>query len=179
MTDLIEELKSLSDADRGDLLPRHETVDVRRLSERAVESFRSRTEARSIRLESLPLSDSAVVEGDEGKLFQVLLNVLGNAVRFTPDGGSIEVRTGRSPAGRDEGVFLSVADTGPGVPEDKLDRIFDRFYRIDEARNREHGGRGLGLAISKAIVESHGGTIRAFNRPAGGLEIRIYLPAAR
>jgi len=177
MTDLIEELKSLSDADRGELLSRRGPVEVIRLTERAAESFRSRAEARGIRIETIPMIDSAVVEGDEGKLYQVLLNVIGNAVRFTPAGGSIEVRTGRGTTGKGSGVFISVADSGPGVPEDKLDRIFDRFYRIDEARNREHGGRGLGLAISKAIVEGHGGTIRAFNRPAGGLEVRITLPA--
>ncbi|MFP4562110.1 MAG: ATP-binding protein [Spirochaetia bacterium] len=176
MTDLIEELKSLSDADRGELLSRRGPVDVNRLTERAAESFRSRTEARGIRLETRPMSDAAVVEGDEGKLYQVVLNVIGNAVRFTSDGGSIEVRTGREATGKGSGVFISIADTGPGVPRDKLDRIFDRFYRVDEARNREHGGRGLGLAISKAIVESHGGTIRALNCPAGGLEIRIFLP---
>lgn len=178
MAALIEELKDLSDADRGELLSQREPVDVNRLVERALESFRVRTDDRGIALEMRTTADTARVDADAGKIYQVLLNVIGNSVRYTPEGGCIEVRTSRRKIGGGTGVSISVADTGPGVPADKLDRIFDRFYRVDEARNREHGGRGLGLAISKAIVESHGGAVTAVNRPAGGLEVRVTLPAA-
>ena len=179
MAELIEELKTLSDADRGSLVTKRVSVDLGNLAQRAVDSFRVRTEEKGIHLGLNKAESPVVIDADEGKIYQVLLNVIGNAVGYTPEGGSVEVRI--SPAAVRTGTArtggeISVADTGPGVPEDKLEKIFERFFRMEETRSREHGGRGLGLAISKAIVESHGGTIRASNRPSGGLDIRILLP---
>lgn len=114
------------------------------------------------------------VLGDQGQLEQVLLNLLDNAVKYTPQGGSVTVTV------RPEGarVAVVVADTGSGIPGKDLSRIFERFYRVDEARSREQGGTGLGLAIVKHIVQLHGGEIKVESEPGKGSVFTVCLPAA-
>lgn len=119
----------------------------------------------------LQAADGCVL-ADENLLRQLLLILLDNAAKYTPTGRAITL----SADVRTAGVEILVADEGCGVPEEQLEKIFDRFYRVDKARARETGGTGLGLAIAKTIVQLHGGTIRAENNPAGGLTVRIALP---
>jgi two-component system phosphate regulon sensor histidine kinase PhoR len=113
------------------------------------------------------------VAGDEGRLVQVLTNLLDNAIKYTPEGGTIAVGAKlASPIGNAEpaarAIDLSVADTGIGIPEEDRPRVFERFYRVDKARSRELGGTGLGLAIVKHIVEGHGGQVWVeANHPQG------------
>jgi two-component system phosphate regulon sensor histidine kinase PhoR len=104
------------------------------------------------------------VAGDEGRLAQVLSNLLDNAIKYTPAGGTITVSAALAPSPRTSerpatAIDLSVADTGIGIPEQDRPRVFERFYRVDKARSRELGGTGLGLAIVKHIVEGHGGHV--------------------
>ncbi len=114
------------------------------------------------------------LEMDPDLMDQVIWNLLGNALKFTPGGGRVEVSVTLAT----NEARLEVADTGPGIPEEKLERVFHRFFRIDEARTAgsPEGGLGLGLAIVKAIVDLHGGTVSAFNRPSGGALFRVDLP---
>jgi signal transduction histidine kinase len=107
------------------------------------------------------------------RLQELLLALVDNAVRYTPPGGSITIagRDGPAPA-------ISVADSGPGIPPGELGRIFERFSRADEARSRESGGTGLGLAVAQALARAHGGTITAGNNPGGGAVFTVVLPAA-
>jgi len=104
----------------------------------------------------------------------VLLNLLDNAVKYTPDGGRITLTT-RPDAGR---VAITVADTGSGIPRKDLSRIFERFYRVDEGRSREQGGTGLGLAIVKHIVQLHDGEIKVESEPGEGSVFTLYLKTA-
>jgi two-component system phosphate regulon sensor histidine kinase PhoR len=97
------------------------------------------------------------VYGDRERLKQVMINLLDNAIKYTEDAGSITVSARREGTG---GVCVEVADTGSGIPDQHLGRIFERFYRVDKDRSRDVGGTGLGLAIVKHIVEAHGGVIR-------------------
>ncbi len=105
---------------------------------------------------------------------EVLQNLLDNAVQYTPSGGKIEVRT--RPKGHD--VIFTVSDTGIGIPESDLERIFERFYRVDSARSREAGGTGLGLAIARHIVDAHGGRIWVESAIGQGSRFHFSVPSA-
>jgi signal transduction histidine kinase len=115
------------------------------------------------------------VEADPDRLTQVLRNLVRNAVAHTGPGGYVAV-TASARAGR---LTITVADDGPGIPPDQLERVFERFHRIDEGRTRERGGAGLGLAIARAIVEAHGGRIWARATPGAGTQISFELPGYR
>ena len=114
---------------------------------------------------------------DPQRVAQVLGNLLGNALRHTPAGGSVTLRANATPAaegGHD--LVVSVADTGSGIASADLPHIFDRFYRADRSRSRSLGGAGLGLAIARRIVEAHGGRVGAWSRPGEGTIITFTLP---
>mgnify|MGYP001069766587 CR=1 FL=1 len=113
------------------------------------------------------------ITADRERITQVMMNVVSNSIKYTPDGGTIEVTAGREGTGR---VWMEVSDTGIGIPEKDRDRIFERFYRVDKARSRESGGTGLGLSIAKEIIDQHRGSISIVDKPQPGLTIRIELP---
>ena len=106
------------------------------------------------------------------RLRQLFINILENAHRYADAPGVLLVDRSFS-LGR---VVIRIEDSGPGVPPEVLDRLFDRLYRVDAARSRSHGGSGIGLAICKAVVEAHGGEIRAENSAAGGLAVIVEIP---
>jgi signal transduction histidine kinase len=110
--------------------------------------------------------------GDPGRIHEVLTNLLTNAVRHSPAGGEVQVLAASTPGG----IRLEVSDEGAGVPAEDIERIFDRFYRVDAARGTGGGGAGLGLAIARSIVELHGGSIRAQARQPTGCHIVLDLP---
>ena len=112
------------------------------------------------------------VDGDPERLHQVFANLTDNAARFTPDGGHIDLTARRTPSG----VVLEVVDEGPGIPEGAMERVFERFYRTDEARSTDEGGSGLGLAIARWVVDLHGGRIRAERHEPHGCRIVVDLP---
>ncbi len=112
------------------------------------------------------------VIADEDLLSQVWINLLHNSIKFTPDHGSIHVNLDRSP----EQVIFKISDTGDGIPEEEQERIFERFYKVDKARNRSKGGSGLGLSIVKKIVELHKGTVQVESRVGRGTSFIVSLP---
>ena len=126
---------------------------------------------------TLKAVDDCIVCGDSDLLHSAVENVIRNAVRYTPDGTSVEVSLEQVPGIRPEAV-VRVSDQGPGVPEESLDKLFVPFYRIDDARGRQTGGVGLGLAITDRAVRLHHGTVKAHNRRGGGLSVEIRLPLA-
>mgnify|MGYP000098089046 CR=1 FL=1 len=121
--------------------------------------------------EALTMSDRIMVM-NRGRIEQVMLNVLSNAVKYTPDGGHIRVTAGSE----GETVWMEVADDGIGIPEADRSRIFERFYRVDKARSRESGGTGLGLSIATEIVQRHHGSLTLVDRPGPGTTVRLELP---
>ncbi len=116
--------------------------------------------------------DLPEITGDRARIEQVLLNILSNAVRYTPEGGSVNVRAGHD----GENVWMSVQDTGIGIPKEDLPRIFDRFYRVDKARSRASGGTGLGLSIAMDIVRKHNGSINVESTLGKGTTMTVILP---
>jgi two-component system OmpR family sensor kinase len=168
-------------------------VDLLTLAADAVHDARVMAPARSIDL-SVGAGAALIVLGDEVRLRQVIGNLMSNALLHTPDGTPVEVRIRSgalnealagdpgSPAASGPGwppaVILEVADRGPGLTPDQAERVFERFYRADQARARQGGGTGLGLAIVAALVTAHGGAVRVEPTPGGGATFRIALPLA-
>jgi heavy metal sensor kinase len=113
--------------------------------------------------------EPASVPGDEGLLERLAANIIDNAVRYTPDGGQVVIALQRE----GDAAVLRVADTGPGIPEEALPRIFDRFVVVDRSRSRESGGTGLGLSIVKSIADLHGAAVDVRRRPGGGTEFIV------
>jgi two-component system sensor histidine kinase CpxA len=116
------------------------------------------------------------VRGNASLLHSAIENVVRNAIRYTHEGGSVEIRLQRVEGATGPEALLQVTDCGPGVPEDALEKMFEPFYRLDDARGRLTGGVGLGLAIAQRAVRFHGGRVSASNRPEGGLLVEIHLP---
>ena len=113
------------------------------------------------------------IEADSERIAEVLANLLTNALRHTPTGGRVKVSTRQ----RDDRLEIAVTDNGEGIAPEHLDRVFERFYRIDPARSRASGGTGIGLAIVRAIVEAHGGTVTATSPGTGsGTAVTLLLP---
>jgi signal transduction histidine kinase len=148
-------------------------VDVVRVAEDVCAQVRALPAAtgRDIHLD-MDLPVRIIADGE--RLHQVLLNLLANAVEHTPAGGCAAICVQPSA----DGAHVVVSDTGPGIPDSQIGLIFDRFYRVDGIRRRsDGGGAGLGLAIARAIVEAHGGVIRAANRPEGGAAFSVDIPS--
>jgi two-component system OmpR family sensor kinase/two-component system sensor histidine kinase BaeS len=144
-----------------------EPVDPRALVDEAVAAFLARANEKGVRLTSDSTPDVTTIEADPIRVAEVLANLVSNAVRHTPTGGSVRVTA----EGDGEGVRFSVTDTGAGIPADQLPHVFERFMK-----SADSGGAGLGLAIAKRLVEAHGGSIEARAADGAGTEIRFFLP---
>src|SRR5437899_10550303 len=153
---LVDDLLDLSRIESGRWQPDPERVDVRGLADEAWAAFADRARERQIQF-SATVGNVRYVTADSEALRQVLTNLFDNALRYTPPAGRIAVSLEPAPGG----VTVSLADTGSGIPPERLPRIFERFYRADPGRSREEGGTGLGLAIVKHLVEAHGRRVEA------------------
>lgn len=174
LTKLVDDLHQLSMSDEGALAYQKAPVDLIPLLEVAGGAFRERFASRGLKLQfSLP--DSITVFGDRDRLMQLFNNLLENSLRYTDSGGSLQISAGQ----RDKTVRLTFADSAPGVSDDQLQKLFERFYRTEGSRNRASGGSGLGLAICLNIVEAHNGRIIAAHSPFGGVSITVELPLER
>jgi two-component system phosphate regulon sensor histidine kinase PhoR len=173
---LILDLLSLARLESGEELFDFQAVEVAEIVEACWERHRPRAEAKRQVLEIIPPADGTVLSvwADAEAVEQILDNLLDNAVKYTPAGGRISVRW-RLEA---EQVCLEVADTGIGIPEADLPRIFERFYRVDKARSREMGGTGLGLSIVKHLAQAMKGSVHAVSRPGQGTTFTVCLPQA-
>jgi len=152
---LTDDLLKLSRIEAGRLELEWRPIRVEALVNSCIETARLKAESRGLQIHVNLPAGLPPVRGDGAQLGEVLQNLLDNALQYTPSGGQIEVTA----SSNDHEVTLTVADTGIGIPESDLARIFERFYRVDAARSREAGGTGLGLAISRHIVDAHGGRI--------------------
>jgi signal transduction histidine kinase len=170
LENIVGDLLDLARLEGGGTAFRREAVPVAALFERVAMRHERETSARRITLSRSIGAGAETVAGDVDRLEQALQNLAANALRHTPDGGEVALAAARVP----EGVRITVRDTGPGIPDEHLPLIFDRFYKADASR-RAVGGSGLGLSIVKAIVERHGGTIAARND--GGAVFEIALPS--
>jgi signal transduction histidine kinase len=166
---LVDDLRTVAQAEAGDLALRPEPLDVGALVLDAMSGVAPAADQRGVTLASAVADDLPTVEADPVRMGQVVGNLLANALRHTPAGGTVTVTVARDAAAG--GVSVSVRDSGPGFPPDVLPRAFDRFVR-----GTDSPGAGLGLAIAHDLVVAHGGAIEARNLPDGGAELRFSLP---
>ena len=180
---ILDDLLQLSQIESGQVLFRREPVELRALLERTVAVIKPLADKKHHTIElSLP-DDYVVVEGDEERLVQVFINLLENAVKYTPDQGRISMAIRQATQSRMASprpmIEIVVADSGIGIPEADRPRVFERFYRVDKARSRELGGTGLGLAIVKHIVEAHSGHVWVEGNAPRGSRFVVHLPVAQ
>ena len=171
---LLDDLFELAQLEAGGLKLDMMGHDLTDLLSGTVEHFHLLAEQKEIALQGDIAADLGRVVLDARKIERVLNNLVGNALRYTPAGGRIQVSA--VTADDQRGVEVTVKDSGPGFPEDDLARIFEKFYRGEQARTREAGGAGLGLAIAQGLVEAHHGRIWAENAPDGGAIVSFCLP---
>jgi two-component system sensor histidine kinase CpxA len=194
LNQLIQRLLTISRLESGTDGLRKTTLSLRELVEQVAHDAEYETPGRGCRVmtdattgattdaTTGAMADGAhefLVQADPDLLRSAVENVVRNAIRYTAEGTTVEVRLGRQPSASGEEIVVRVLDSGPGVPNDALQKIFEPFYRLDDARNRQTGGAGLGLSIADRAIRLHGGQLRASNRKEGGLEVEIRIPAAR
>jgi heavy metal sensor kinase len=168
---LVSGLLVLSRLDAGETRGGWIDVDLSELAQNTAEQMRLMAEDRGIEID-LSAMGKAVVRGDRSRLKQIIVNLLDNAIRFTRRGGAVALRTDSD----DSGSVLEISDTGIGIPPSALPHVFDRFYRVDEARSREDGGAGLGLSIVKSICTAHGAEIDVQSDLRSGTTFRVRFP---
>ncbi len=172
MTRLVKDLLQLSRLDNHQMQWDFKRISIVELIKSTVERMMLEAVSRKQKLECFVMGEIPEIEADYGRLEQVAFNIIGNAIKYTLDGGKITVYVGKIY----NDVYFKVSDSGIGIPESDLNRIFERFYRVDKARSREMGGTGLGLSIAKEIVEAHSGRIDISSKIGVGTEVTVRLP---
>lgn len=172
LTSLVQDLHRLSLAEVGQLPLQKTPTNIAGLIERVVENFKVEADDHDIQLLYEPLEKSIELSIDPNRITQVFVNLLGNAMRYTPHDGTVTVSMKTS----EQEVMIAVSDTGNGIDEEHLSHIFDRFYRAQADRSRETGGTGLGLAIAKEFVEAHNGQIEVESKVGEGTTFTVRLP---
>jgi len=171
---LVDQLLDLSRLESGDVPLQREQVALEPLVGEVLSEIEVTRADRGVALDRRLAEDLPPVFADRERIHQVLFNLLDNAIRFTPEGGTVTVWAER----HDGAVDVHVADTGPGIAPEHLPRLFERFYRVDPARSKKEGGTGIGLAIARSVVEAHGGRIWAESSPGSGSVFTFELPVA-
>ena len=173
LTQMVGDVLDVSRIVGGKIRLNVQTVDLPLVVEEAVATIRSAADAKHVRLQVVVDPAAGPISGDPDRLQQIIWNLLSNAVRFTPKEGRVQLRLERV----NSQVEIVVSDTGIGVPPGFLPHVFERFRQADSRFSREHGGLGLGLAITRDLVQLHGGTIQAFSEGEGrGATFRVQLP---
>ena len=170
---IVQRLFALSRLDMGEAQVERVKFDFAGLAATTVEQMALLAEEKGISLRCLSKGPVSV-EGDRTRLKQIIVNLVDNAIKYTPDRGAVEVIV----SSKNGTAFVEVRDTGPGVPESAIPHIFERFYRVDEVHSRDIEGAGLGLAIVQSIVTAHGGTVAVHNEPTAGCRVTVSLPRA-
>jgi two-component system sensor histidine kinase SenX3 len=171
LTELVQEIINLSRLQDSDPLQVAQELTINELVRTAVDQCATTSEARNIWV-SITEGPDAVVLGDREQLIMAIHNLIENAINYSPEDTKVSVTT----QSQDDIVEISVADQGIGISEDELERIFERFYRVDPARSRETGGTGLGLSIVKHVTSKHGGEVKVWSSPNVGSTFALRLP---
>jgi signal transduction histidine kinase len=169
---LVDDLRDLSLAQAGRLMLNRTDSDLRGLVDAAVSVVLPRAQEKGVAVQARLAAGLPLLHVDRDRIMQVIHNLLDNAIRHTPAGGAVTVDL----SVRGAEVRLAVRDAGPGIPPDEIERVFERFYRLDASRSRATGGTGLGLAVVKSLVEAHGGRVEVASALGEGSTFVVVLP---
>jgi len=178
LNELIGRILTLARLEDGEQLVSPTPVPLDELVESVSEDAEFEAQERHCHVRTTLAEANWEVRGNASLLHSAVENVVRNAIRYTQEGSSVEIEMTRQARPGGAEAVLRISDSGPGVPRDALGKLFEPFYRLDDARGRQTGGVGLGLAITERAVRFHGGKVAAFNRPEGGLTVEIRLPLA-
>ncbi|WP_335871891.1 cell wall metabolism sensor histidine kinase WalK [Bacillus sp. 2205SS5-2] len=173
MIRLVNDLLQLSKLDSRDYRINQDWINFVEFFDRIIDRFELSKEQNVVFIRELP-SEKIFVEIDPDKLTQVIDNIISNALKYSPEGGTVTFKVKKE----DSQIRISVSDEGLGIPKDNVEKVFERFYRVDKARSRQMGGTGLGLAIAKEMILAHGGNIWATSKEGKGTKIYFTLPYA-
>ena len=173
LTRIVERLLVLTKLDAGESSSKMEETDIRMLVSNVIKKLRPIADGKQITLytdyhEAL----FAPVLADYDKIYEAIYNIIDNAVKYSPENSLVQIDV----AEKDEWIVIKVSDNGPGIPESERERIFDRFYRLDDSRARDTGGTGLGLAIAREAIVMHGGSVSVSEKNGGGSVFTVILP---
>lgn len=169
---LVDDILTLGEIEQGSVPLKKELLDLSEETRNVVERFRNQINTKKISVETDLPSEKITVTADRDKVRQVFVNLIDNAIKFNKEGGKIILTARQNP----QGIQISVEDTGVGIPQEAIHRIFERFFRVDKARSRELGGTGLGLAIVKHIMEAHGGRVSCESILGSGTRFSVLFP---
>lgn len=173
LSKLVDDLHWLAKYDVGQIRSQASALDINQTLQDVLEAFEDRREAKEIALDNqVPSEEKLIIDGDSNRIRQVITNLVENSLRYTNKGGSLRIRHSRSV----KTLKLIFEDTEPGVPDELMPKLFDRFFRVESSRSRTMGGSGLGLAICLNNMQMLGGTIEANHSELGGLRIELTLP---
>ena len=170
---LVDDLRVISDAELGDMKFSFEGVSLNGVIENALTVIERKASEKRLVIEKEIPDDLPSIWGDRDRLHQIMLNVLDNAVKFTPDEGKISIK---ALDGKDGNVYIKTSDTGIGIPKGEISRLGERFYRVDKTRSRELGGTGLGLSIVKHLMTAHNGRIEIDSQLGRGTTVSLIFP---
>jgi two-component system, OmpR family, phosphate regulon sensor histidine kinase PhoR len=172
---LVQDLLTLSHIETGQIKMQFENIDLNKLTHEVFDQLEEKAAKRSIRLKTLSTGKAVRVYADWQRIFQVMTNLVSNAIKHSLEGGDVIVSFEQSK----KFVTTHVRDFGEGIPPQHISRIFERFYRVDKSRSREKGGTGLGLAIVKHILENHGSKAEVNSAPGKGADFSFKLPRVK
>lgn len=183
LTNILNDLLNLSRIESGRMALNFENIELGAVIEWAASSLRPHADVKSIQIDVQIPESLPTIDGDQEKIEQILTNLIGNAIKFTPDGGKILISAHPPPQGQKErygqAVAISVKDSGIGIPAEHLGAIFEKFYQVEDSLRRSAGGTGLGLAITKGLVEAHQGKIVVESEMGKGSTFTFTLPVSR
>ncbi len=178
LVQMVNELLDLSRIEQAVTRMRRDPVEIGPLVAATAQRLRTFADRQAVALVLDVPQDLPPVRGDEEQLERLIMNILHNAIKYSPDGGVVGVLVDTEPVGHPSAVVVAISDEGVGIPADDQARVFERFYKVDRARQRGSGGTGLGLTIARHIADAHGGRIWLESTDGKGSTFRVSLPLA-
>jgi two-component system phosphate regulon sensor histidine kinase PhoR len=169
---LVQDLLIISNIEMKEMIINIENVSLRAAVTNVISLVEAKADSKKIIIDCNLQEDSFSIKGDRDKITQIFVNILDNAIKFTPEGGEISIAAGQS----DDYVIVTITDTGIGIPKDEIQRLGERFYRVDKSRSRDLGGTGLGLSIVKHLMMAHGGKMEIKSQLGKGTTVSLFFP---